>query len=112
MNSILINPTIQFKQDLLEDNGPGDEPSYAGSNRGRIRGRKIERPLIEVTPGQRSIEGISPLAKRGLIEVTLFFGLESTLPSSEIHYKTRVRKSRFHEQESKQGMSPVKSDLY
>ena len=43
---------------------PGDEPSYAGSNRGRIRGRKIERPLIEVTPGQRSIEGISPLAKR------------------------------------------------
>ena len=55
----------------LTDMGPGDEPSYAGSNRGRIRGRKIERPLLEAARGRRPIEGISPVSARGLIEVTL-----------------------------------------
>ena len=53
------------------DIGPGDEPSYAGSIRGRIRGRKIERPLLEVTRGRRLIEGMRSVSARGLIEVTL-----------------------------------------
>ena len=51
--------------------GPGDEPSYAGSIRGQIRGRKIERSLIEVARGRGLIEGMSTISARGLIEVTL-----------------------------------------
>ena len=68
------NPHLQygiaFDTGTEPDVGPGDEPNYAGSNRGRIRGRKIERPLLEAARGRRPIEGISPVRKRGLIEVT------------------------------------------
>ena len=49
--------------------GPGDEPSNAASQRGQIRGRTIERPLIEVARGRR-LEVMRSVSARGLIEVT------------------------------------------
>ena len=67
-SSIIVSHNIV---ETPSDRGPGDEPSYGGSNRGRIRGWKIERPLLEVTRGRRLIEGISPVRNRGLIETTL-----------------------------------------
>ena len=78
----------------MRRNGPGDEPSYAGSIRGQIRGRWL-------------IEVMSPVSVRALIEVTFYgnppFVLISTKDWYENHNFIRVG--------SRHLMSPVKGDL-
>ena len=49
--------------------GPYVEPSYATTDRGRIRGHKIKWPLLEVARGRRPYIMLSPKSERVLLEV-------------------------------------------
>ena len=48
--------------------GPYVQPSYATTDRGRIRGHKFDRPLLEVGRGRRPIIMFCPISERVQIE--------------------------------------------
>ena len=71
--SILVSFIIPNNEGTLSltCDGPYVQPSYATTDRGRIRGHKFDRPLLEVARGRRPYVMLSPISERVLIEVAV-----------------------------------------
>ena len=74
--------------------GPYVQPSYATTDRGRIRGHKFDRHLLEVARGRRPIVMFSPISERVLLEVAGSIGFH-TLRLAKKRPLLEVARGRF-----------------